>query len=128
MYQVTHPVEHGEGPIWSERDQALYFVDLHAGKILRYKPTEDLLSTFLTFPGDVSIVVQAKKNPNLFMVAVNRTVLAVEVEEEALKKQLELVTVANDKPQSRFNDGKADSKGRLWFGTLKYIITSWSKY
>ncbi|KAG8224918.1 hypothetical protein J437_LFUL006277 [Ladona fulva] len=29
-----------------------------------------------------------------------------------------LVTVDSDKPDNRFNDGKADPKGRLWAGTM----------
>ena len=32
----------------------------------------------------------------------------------------ELETVDQDKPLNRFNDGKCDSEGRLWCGTMKF--------
>lgn len=116
LYQVTYPVEHGEGPIWNERKQLLYFVDLHAGKILSYDPVLDKTYS-IQFNGDVTIVVPTKHDPNLLIVTVNRSISAVVWDGTGAKgEQLDLVTVANDKPSSRFNDGKADSRGRLWFG------------
>lgn len=109
-------MEHGEGPVWSERHQALYFVDLHAGKIISYDPLTDT-SAFLKLYGDVSVVVPVKDDPHMLIAAVNRSVIAIELNAEGLLKKFSvLVTVANDKPASRFNDGKADSLGRLWFG------------
>lgn len=122
MYQVTYPVEHGEGPHWSERHNSLYFVDLHAGKILNYNPSTDKTTT-LQLNGDVSIVIPTKNYPNLFVAAVNRSLVTLQLNNEgALEKQIVLTTVANDKPTSRFNDGKADSNGRLWFGNNFYNV------
>ncbi len=34
---------------------------------------------------------------------------------------MELAEVEKDKPSNRFNDGKCDSSGRLWCGTLERL-------
>lgn len=102
--------------MWSERNDLLYFVDLHAGKILTYNPNTER-NNVIQLNGDVSIIIPTKNDPNLFIAAINRSIVAIQLNQEGeLEKQVVLSTVANDKPTSRFNDGKADSKGRLWFG------------
>ena len=45
---VDHPSETGEGPLWNDREQALYWVDIPAGQLFRYDPAtgrNDLLYT-----------------------------------------------------------------------------------
>lgn len=124
MYQVTEPVDHGEGPTWSEQHQLLYFVDLHAGRIITYDPFLDK-TKFLQLKGDVTIVIPTKSDPNSFIVANNRSIIHIELDDDGiLKNETVLVTVADDKPDSRFNDGKADSNGRLWVGTMGYENSS----
>lgn len=113
---MTAPVDHAEGPVWDIRKNILYYVDIHSGKILSYNYYTHELNS-VTFHGDVAIIVPSKFNPDVLIVANNRSVLAVkwngQTEVESVKL---LTTVANNFPTSRFNDGKADNHGRLWFG------------
>lgn len=117
LTQVTDPVDHAEGPFWDPRSEKLYFVDIHSGKVLSYNYNTNAVYS-LSLGGDVSIVLPSKTDPNLLIVAKNRSVLAVEWNGNSNKEtgQLELTTVAENFPTSRFNDGKADKEGRLWFG------------
>lgn len=116
IQQVTAPVDHAEGPVWDHRKNVLYFVDIHAGAVLCYKYfTKELNS--IHFAGTVGMVAPSRDNPDVLMVANNRSVLGVKWDGygDIQGTQL-LTTVANNFPTSRFNDGKPDSKGRLWFG------------
>lgn len=117
LYQVTTPVDHAEGPVWDARKNVLYYVDIHSGLVLCY----NYLTTELTsikFDGDVATVAPSKANPDVLIVANNRSVLGVKWDGKNSVQGVKLLTtVAHEFPTSRFNDGKPDSKGRLWFGT-----------
>lgn len=117
LSKVTEPVDHAEGPFWDPRSEILYFVDIHNGKVYSYNYNNNAVN-YLSLGGDVAIVVPSKQNPNLLIVARNRSVLAVEWNGNSNKETAEqiLTTVAENFPTSRFNDGKADKEGRLWFG------------
>lgn len=117
--QITEPFDHSEGPIWDGRRNILYFVDIHKGGICAYHYSSELL-TMIHLNGDVSPLTTSKNDPNLFFVGVNRSVIALEWDgfNHTPSNQEILTTVSQDFPLSRFNDGKADSKGRLWWGKL----------
>lgn len=65
-------------------------------------------------------VIQSKQSVDVFLVGVNRSVVAIlwDSMNQTAAKQKILSTVSDDFPDSRFNDGKADSNGRLWWGKL----------
>ncbi|XP_063931105.1 regucalcin-like [Zophobas morio] len=120
LYQITPPVDHGEGPTWDCRKNLLYFVDIHAGNVYSYEPSSGNLHS-IHLNGEVSPVIPSKRDPELLIVGVNRTVVAVEWNGNSSDYQSKpLVTVSKQFPMSRFNDGKADKQGRLWFGTMGY--------
>lgn len=117
LYQVTKPVDHAEGPVWIPEKNALYFVDIHNGQVNCYNYGTGNLKT-LTLGGEVSIVLPSKYDPDLLIIAQNRSVVTVNwdgYEDKDVNTEA-LTTVANQFPTSRFNDGKADRQGRLWFG------------
>lgn len=65
-------------------------------------------------------MIQSKHSVDVFLVGVNRSVVAIlwdSMDQTAIKQRI-LSTVSDDFPDSRFNDGKADSNGRLWWGKL----------
>jgi sugar lactone lactonase YvrE len=101
----------GEGPIWSVKEQVLYFVDLTPGIIYRYDPvTAELKSYHLGFSVGV-LALRAKgglvlgcKHGFMFWDAKTGT-----------------TPIANpiaNKPGMRFNDGAVDHKGRFYAGTM----------
>ncbi|XP_068898596.1 regucalcin-like [Tenebrio molitor] len=120
LYQITHPVDHAEGPTWDDRKGLLYFVDIHAGNVYSYEyATRE--THFVHLDGEVSPVVPSKNNPDLLIVGLNRTVVALDWDGKSNFCQIKpLTTVSKQFPTSRFNDGKADKQGRLWFGTIGF--------
>lgn len=123
LYQVTASVDHAEGPTWDARKGVLYFVNIHDGQVNCYNYFTDTVKT-LTLAGDVAIVVPSKNDPNLLIIANNRSLVEVEwdgTEDKVVQTPTVITTVSEQYPTSRFNDGKADKEGRLWFG--KFLST-----
>jgi sugar lactone lactonase YvrE len=104
--------ELGEGPVWVERDRALWFVDIKKQQVHRYDPASDERSSW-TAPEQVGFVFPAERGgfvaglqSGLFHFDERTGVFDLIVEVEA------------DKPDNRLNDGVVDPSGRLWFGTM----------
>ncbi|CAG9761066.1 unnamed protein product [Ceutorhynchus assimilis] len=118
VYQVTQPVDHSEGPMWDGRKNILYYVDIHSGRVLSYNYNTKKVN-FITLKGAVTPVIPAKNNENILLVGLDRSLVALEWDgENELGTQRTLTTVSQQFPQSRFNDGKADKRGRVWIGTM----------
>lgn len=103
--------------MWDEQTNRLYFVDLHQGNIHAYHfDTGELTNVHLN--GNVTPVILSKHYPNLFYVGVNRSLVALEWDggNNTPTNHMVLTTISQDRPHTRINEGKADSKGRLWFG------------
>ncbi|XP_044271757.1 regucalcin-like [Tribolium madens] len=120
LYQITEPLTHGECPSWDSRNNLLYFVDIQKGQIYSYNYTNKEITSII-LDGFVAPVVQSKSDPNLLIVGLDRSIVAVKWDREnGNYTSKTLVTVAEDKPDSTMNDGKADKRGRIWFGTMDY--------
>uniref|UniRef100_A0A6P7FLT3 Regucalcin n=1 Tax=Diabrotica virgifera virgifera TaxID=50390 RepID=A0A6P7FLT3_DIAVI len=118
VHQVTSPVGHAEGPHWDARRNILYFVNIPDGEVYAYHYNSKILKK-ITLSGTASPVVPSRKDPNLLIVGVNRSVVAVEWDgKNKLGGQQVLTTLSQQFPGSRLNDGKADKQGRLWWGTI----------
>ncbi len=105
----------GESPLWEEREQVLYWVDIDRGQIHRFDPAKRTNTTH-TLPTKVSSIVRRasgglavtlKKNFGFF--------------DPASGKLEELDIVEGDQPENRFNDGKVDRQGRYWAGTMNEV-------
>jgi D-xylonolactonase len=104
--------ELGEGPVWVERDRALWFVDIKKQQVHRYDPGTGKRSSWKA-PEQVGFVFPAERGgfvaglqSGLFHFDERTGVFDLIVEVEA------------DKPDNRLNDGVVDPSGRLWFGTM----------
>lgn len=118
--QVTEPVNIGESPVWDRRVGKLYFVDIHHGKVLAYDYEKQSTEAVAQFPGkDITPIILSKNNPNVLIAGINRDLAKIPLNSKTAEP-LVLHTVQNDKPKNRFNDGKADSRGRVWVGTMGY--------
>lgn len=104
--------ELGEGPVWVERDQALWFVDIKKQKIHRYDPASGAQYSWSS-PEPVGFVFPAEGGG---FVAGLKSGLH-RFDERTGKFEL-IVEVEPDLPGNRLNDGVTDPAGRLWFGTM----------
>lgn len=105
----------GESPLWDDREQVLYWVDIDRGQIHRFDPVTKTNSTFILGGKVTSIgrrasgglIASFKKNFAAFDPATGSVGLLDEVE--------------TDQTENRFNDGKVDRQGRFWAGTMNEI-------
>ncbi|XP_014260079.1 regucalcin-like isoform X2 [Cimex lectularius] len=119
VYQaVVEPNAHGEGPHWDCEEQALYFVDI-AGKAVHRYHAESSTHTFLQLNDSVNVVIPIKGERSKFALGYGRDISVLTWDWKTGKYSLvKRFSVENDKPNNRFNDGKADTEGRLWIGTM----------
>ena len=106
------PAELGEGPVWTERDSALWFVDIKRQKIHRYDPRDGSKRSWDS-PEQVGFILPAQGGG--FVAGLQSGLYRFD---EASGEFALIVEVEPDKPTNRLNDGVVDPHGRLWFGTM----------
>ena len=101
----------GEGACWLPRTGELLRVDITAGLVHRWSPTNDVQRTD-AFDGETGAAVP-RANGGL-VVAIDRRLELVN--RDGTRRTL--AAVEQDHPGNRFNDCRADAAGRLWAGTM----------
>jgi D-xylonolactonase len=106
----------GEGPLWSARDRALYWVDILSHRLHRYTP--DAAHPRATWQFDEVITAVAERSDGKgLLVTLQHRLAYFDPATEKLEPVLE---VESDQPGNRFNDGKCDPRGRFWAGTMDF--------
>ena len=104
--------ELGEGPVWVERDHALWFVDIKRQQIHRYDPeTGDRRSW--NSPEQVGFIFPAEGGG--FVAGLQSGLYRFDEAKDGFEL---IVEVEPELPGNRLNDGVVDPSGRLWFGTM----------
>ena len=101
----------GEGPFWDADAQRLHWVDILAPGLLSGDPATGERS-FRPMPELVGVAIPK---------ASGGFVCATETGIKTISSTGEIAVLAEpeaDRPGNRFNDGKCDSRGRLWVGSL----------
>lgn len=102
----------GEGPVWSARDQAVWFVDIKERRIHRFDTRSRALLSWQT-PEEVGFIVPAARGR---FIAGMKSGLH---DFDPASGKFSLITrVDSDQPRNRLNDGYVDAEGRLWFGSM----------
>lgn len=102
----------GEGPYWSARDDALYWVDILAPRLHRLSLADGTVRAW-DMPEAIGWVIEREAGGFIAGFASGFAELT-----------LDPVTIATigdpepDRPLNRMNDAKADSAGRIWAGTM----------
>ena len=109
---ATVGAELGEGPVWVGRDQALWFVDIKAPCVHRFRPGEKRLDSWPA-PGQVGWVLPSANGDFLAGLAdgVHRF-------DPAHGRFDPYRTVEADLAGNRLNDATTDPSGRIWFGSM----------
>jgi sugar lactone lactonase YvrE len=103
----------GEGPLWSARDQAIYWTDIKVKKLNRYRLADGATHSW-DMPDTIGWAVERRSKPG-FVIGLAHAVVEVTLDPFAITQRC---TVEADKPGNRLNDAKVDPKGRVWFGTM----------
>lgn len=102
----------GEGSIWDEQSQRLYWVDIYGEQLHIFDPATGENQTFDVGQPVGTVVLRTSGG---VMLAVRDGFAAFDPATEAL-------TIVADPephlPDNRFNDGKCDPAGRFWAGTI----------
>ncbi len=107
---VPGPDQLGEGPVWDDRSGELVWVDISSRLIHHWNPLTGE-SRSLATRGDVGAVVLCEDGA--IVAAIECELWRVDDEEKWT-----LQAAVEPKPGVRFNDCRADPRGRLWAGTL----------
>src|SRR5260370_4073680 len=105
----------GEGPVWSERDERLYFVDIISQRVHAYRPAtkEHAHWQFDELTGSLGEC----KSGGLVVALKDRVVWFDP--NKGLSTTEPLVVLERDRPENRLNDGKDDQWGRFWLGSIR---------
>ncbi|XP_049872781.1 regucalcin-like [Pectinophora gossypiella] len=116
---VTAPVWLGEGPHWDHAERALYFVSIFDHTIHKYVP-DTKVHTRAKLDGMPTFIIPIEGRRHHFVVGLGRRVVEVEWagDDHAAHVVRTVAEVDHEYPNNRFNDAKADPRGRLFAGTM----------
>jgi sugar lactone lactonase YvrE len=104
--------ELGEGPVWVERDRALWFVDIKKQQVHRFDPANGEKRSWAA-PEQVGFILPAESGG--FVAGLQSGLYRFDPGSGAFEL---IVEVEPDLPTNRLNDGVVDPAGRIWFGTM----------
>ena len=104
--------ELGEGPVWVERDRALWFTDIKGRKVHRYDPADGSKRSW-DAPEQIGFLLPAASGG--FVAGLQSGLHRFD---EVSGRFEQLAEVEPELAANRLNDGVVDSRGRLWFGTM----------
>jgi len=104
--------ELGEGPVWVERDSALWFVDIKKQQVHRYDPADGSKRSWEA-PEQIGFILPAERGG--FVAGLKSGLYRFDERSGTFDL---IVEVEPDKPMNRLNDGVVDPEGRVWFGTM----------
>ncbi|MSR82977.1 MAG: SMP-30/gluconolactonase/LRE family protein [Candidatus Latescibacteria bacterium] len=107
----------GEGPLWDEQAQVLYWVDIMGNQLCIYDPVKKQ-NTPIDVGQPVGTVVVRESGG--LMLALQDGLASFDLKSHEVKI---LVDPEAHLPDNRFNDGKCDPAGRFWAGTMAFAAT-----
>jgi len=102
----------GEGPVWVARENAVYWVDIFKKQVHRYHLADGAKQTWQF---EIEVTSLSPRQQGGFVASVRDGFAHVDFENTSVDT-IELVEA--DVKNNRFNDGKVDTQGRYWAGTM----------
>lgn len=100
----------GEGPVWVEREQALYWVDIPEAKLFRWSEADGVR---VIDPGTHVCSIAPRASGGYVSAGYDGF-----FEIDARHRVTLIADPEPEFPANRFNDGKVDRQGRFWAGTM----------
>jgi sugar lactone lactonase YvrE len=105
----------GECPLWDERLQCLWWVDIRAPSLRCWTPADRALRTW-PMPELVGSIALTPRDGVLLVALRSRLALF-----HTTSASFDTVVQASLPPEHRFNDGRCDRQGRFWVGTMHHV-------
>jgi len=105
----------GESPVWLASEQALYWVDIPARALFRWKASNSEVTRW-TAPEMIGCIAPHAEGG--WIAAMETGVAHVKTQPGGSLAISPLASVENALPQMRFNDGRCDRQGRFRAGTM----------
>jgi sugar lactone lactonase YvrE len=104
----------GEGPVWSQSEQALFWVDILGRTVHRLDAASAAVQTFhmLSLVGCVVL-----RRSGGLIVVVSDGVASYDCSTHAFRMLVPIDSISAAGTATRMNDGKCDRAGRLWVGS-----------
>jgi D-xylonolactonase len=107
----------GEGLCWSSRQQALWWVDILEHRLYRTDAVTGVHAEW-SFDETLSAVAERADHPGL-AVTLRRGLVLFDPQSGDVQR---LDEPELDREGNRFNDGKCDTRGRFWGGTMDFAV------
>lgn len=104
--------ELGEGPLWSARDNAVYWTDILGHRINRLSLDHGTVESW-QMPGHTGWVIERESGG--LIAGIGREVAALAADGTIVDR---IAQLEPDRTGNRVNDAKADAAGRVWMGTM----------
>ena len=103
----------GEGPLWDERAQRLFWVDVLEGKVFTFNPT---LQNNTEIHVGKHVGAIALTQSEKILAAARDEIVLIDLNNSSITPILKVVT----DEKFRFNDGRVDARGRFVVGSMGY--------
>lgn len=107
----------GESPVWSVREQKLYWVDSRGPAVFRHDPATGTTEA-RTLPSVVGSIGLRSAGAGKLIVALTNGLHKFDFDANILTF---LSDPEEDEFENRFNDGRCDRRGRFWSGTMNDV-------
>lgn len=107
----------GESPVWHPSEQALYWVDIPAGQLHRWRPAD---GAHQRWQADemLACIARSASPEGGWIAGMQSGLFHLQPTAQGTLASRPLAGVAHAREGMRFNDGRCDRQGRFWAGTM----------
>lgn len=105
----------GESPVWHPQENALYWVDIPAGRLHRWQPDGQTQH----WTADEMLGCIARSHQGHWLGAQESGIFHLIPQADGRLLAGKRASVEHARPGMRFNDGRCDRQGRFWAGTMQ---------
>ncbi|VVN89644.1 SMP-30/gluconolactonase/LRE family protein [Pseudomonas fluorescens] len=105
----------GESPVWQAQENALYWVDIPAGRLHRWQPDGQTRS----WQADEMLACIVRSPQGHWLSAQESGIFQLTPQADGRLRATKCASVEHARDDMRFNDGRCDRQGRFWAGTMQ---------
>ena len=106
----------GESPVWNTDEQALYWADIPAARLHRWRAADAQVQSW---QGEEMLACIARRADGQGWIAgMQSGIFQLQPQADGSLTSTLLAGVAHGQPDMRFNDGRCDRQGRFWAGSM----------